>query len=464
MIEKYITESTEYEFKVSLEEIKPKSWLKSVSAFSNGIGGTIIFGIDDNSKVIGIQDVKLTSEKITSLINSKITPKPTIKLVPIKEDLLNVLVLEVYGGINTPYYYASDGVKEAYVRSGTSSIIAPDYMLNELILKGSGQTFDSIVSKYKKSDYSFTYFEATFFDKTKRKITQTDYYSFGLMNDDGYLTNAGCLFADQVIIRQSRIFCTHWNGIDKAAKFEAIDDKEFSGNILRLLDLSLDFCKTNFKKAWYKTEDGRKEMPEYSIESIREIIVNALMHRNYNELGSEVSIDFFSDRLEITSPGGMYDGTILSGEIPSIVKSKRRNPIIADVFSRMDLMDRRGSGFNKIIDSTDSLFFDNQTHAHFYASHSTFQVILDNANYNRLEIARDNARDDARVKLNPMQSRIVELIVENKSITYRELSIKLNVVETTITRNIKKLKEHGILTRKGSDREGFWVVNDVILV
>lgn len=464
MIEEYTVESSEIEFKVDLEEKKPKSWLKTVSAFSNGIGGKIIFGKDDNGKIKNIDDVKIKIEKITSYINARISPKPIFKLVPMKENELNILLLEIHGGINTPYYYSFSGVKEAYVRSGTSSIIAPDYILNELILKGSGQTYDSVVSKYKKSNYSFSYFEANFFDKTKKKVTLSDYHSFGLIDDNGFLTNAGCLFADQALVKQSRIFCTHWNGIDKASKFEAIDDKEFSGSILRLLDLSLDFCRTNFKKAWYKTIDGRKEMPEYSIEGIREIIVNALVHRNYNELGSEISIDFFSDRLEITSPGGMYDGTILKGEIPNIVKSKRRNPIIADIFSRMDLMDRRGSGFDKIIDSTDALFFDNLRHAHFFSTSSTFQVILDNANYNRLEIARDNARDNARVKLNPRQLEILNLIKSNNKITYRELSIKLGVAETTITRNIRKLREHKILMREGSDRDGFWIVDYSIIV
>ncbi|MBR6103649.1 MAG: winged helix-turn-helix transcriptional regulator, partial [Paludibacteraceae bacterium] len=103
------------------------------------------------------------------------------------------------------------------------------------------------------------------------------------------------------------------------------------------------------KKAWRKTSDNRLEYPEYPERAVEEGLVNALIHRNYLELGSEVHIDMYDDRLEIYSPGGLVDGgTIKDADVLNMA-SRRRNPILADIFSRLKYMERRGSGFKKIV-------------------------------------------------------------------------------------------------------------------
>ena len=89
-------------------------------------------------------------------------------------------------------------------------------------------------------------------------------------------------------------------------------------------------------------------MPEYLESAVLECIVNGLIHRDYMILGSEVHIDIFDDRMEIYSPGGMMDGSLVQNLDTDNISSKRRNPVIADVFSRMNYMERRGSGFKKI--------------------------------------------------------------------------------------------------------------------
>ena len=82
MIDNWIAEATECDFKVALEVNKPKSWLKSVSAFANGIGGTLLFGIDDNRNVIGLADAQADAEEISRLIKERISPYPNFILVP----------------------------------------------------------------------------------------------------------------------------------------------------------------------------------------------------------------------------------------------------------------------------------------------------------------------------------------------------------------------------------------------
>ena len=206
MIEQLIAEATECDFKVALETKKPKSWLKSVSAFSNGIGGTLFFGISDDREPIGLSDVQKDAEAISRLIKERITPLPQFILKPLQEDGKNLLALEVSPGRSTPYYYKADGVMEAYIRVGNESVIAPDYIVNELILKGTNQSFDTLTTEAVKKDYSFTLLEATYLERTGLRFEPSDYVSFGLADKNGVLTNAGKLMTDQHTVYKPALF------------------------------------------------------------------------------------------------------------------------------------------------------------------------------------------------------------------------------------------------------------------
>lgn len=109
------------------------------------------------------------------------------------EEGKTIVTVKVYPGISTSYFYESDGVREAYIRSGNQSIVAPNHILNELILKGTNQTYDTIRTAHKKPDYSFSFFEATFLEKTHAKLMEENYVSFGLVDENTFLSNAGVL-------------------------------------------------------------------------------------------------------------------------------------------------------------------------------------------------------------------------------------------------------------------------------
>lgn len=224
--------------------------------------------------------------------------------------------------------------------------------------------------------------------------------SFGLVAEDGFLTNAGALFADDSPIRNSRLFCTRWNGLDKAPGLtDALDDKEFSGSLISLLQDGQDFIKNNTKKRWRKTGNGREEMPKYPEQAVFECLVNALIHRDYLALGSEVHIDIFDDRMEIYSPGGMIDGSLVQELDIDNVPSQRRNPIIADLFSRMHFMERRGSGFKKIkADYRHQVNFDESKHPLFKSTGTAFFVTLYNLNYGlgTSDVMESNFADDKK--------------------------------------------------------------------
>ena len=163
---------------------------------------------------------------------------------------------------------------------------------------------------YSFDDYSFSKLKAAYYKKTKKSMEMKDFESFGIVDKSGMLTNAGALLADESPIYCSRLFCTRWNGIDKASGvIDALDDEEYTGSLILLLEEGMSFTRRNSKKMWRKESDRRVEYPEYPERSIFEGLVNGLVHRDYLDMGSEVHIDIFDDRLEIYSPGGMYDGT-----------------------------------------------------------------------------------------------------------------------------------------------------------
>ena len=399
MIEQLIAEATECDFKVALETKKPKSWLKSVSAFSNGIGGTLFFGVSDDREPIGLSDVQKDAEAISRLIKERITPLPQFILKPLQEDGKNLLALEVSPGRSTPYYYKADGVMEAYIRVGNESVIAPDYIVNELILKGTNQSFDTLTTDAVKKDYSFTLLEATYLERTGLRFEPSDYVSFGLTDKNGLLTNAGKLMTDQHTVYNSRMFCTRWNGLEKGSIFDdALDDKEYEGNLIYLLNSGSEFIRNNSKVRFVKKTQYRVDKPDYAERAVTEALVNALIHRDYIVLGSEIHIDMFDDRVEITSPGGMFGGgSIQEYDIYSI-RSMRRNPVIADLFHRMKYMERRGSGLRKIVSETEKLPGYTEAYKPEFSSTATdFRVILKNVNYHHgpsiIETTHDKTYD-----------------------------------------------------------------------
>jgi len=459
VLNRLIVEATECDFKRELEKKKPKSWLKSVSAFANGIGGALFFGIDDDNSVFGLADAQADAEYISARIKERISPAPEFILVPYDEDGQAVLALEIQSGRNTPYYYAFDGVREAYIRMGNESVPAPDYILNELILKGSNRTYDALATEFKRTSYSFTLLEATYRERTRLAWEERNFVSFGLETDNGFLTRAGSLMTDQHIVYNSRVFCTRWNGLSKGSIFDdALDDKEYEGNLIYLLQSGCDFVKNNSKVRFEKAGMERIDKPDYAERAIVECLVNSLIHRDYIIMGAEVHIDMYDDRLEITSPGGMYKGRAVQEQDIENIESERRNPILADLFHRMRYMERRGSGLKKIINETESLPGYKDELKPKFRSDTSFRVTIYNVNYNAvgLNVGKGvglNVGINVGLK---RADQILNLIKENSTITAEEMATIFNVTERTIDRDLSSLKKQNKLKRIGSKKSGYW--------
>lgn len=394
-LDELVFEATECDFKSAVEVKKPKSWLKSVSAFANGIGGSLWFGVGNDRRVVGLADAQSDAEAVSRLIKERISPLPPFSIVPHSDDGRDVIELVVASGRSTPYYYKGDGTAAAFIRAGNETLQAPDHILNELVLKGTNRTFDALASDVSRSAYSFTLLEATYSERARREFMPSDYQSFGLADSNGFLTNAGCLLVDQAIILNSRLFCTRWNGLAKSSILDdAVDSREESGGLIALLRAGRDFVRANSKTRFKKEADCRVDKPDYSGRAITEALVNALIHRDYLVSGAEVHIDIYDDRREIVSPGGMFFGPPVQNRAIETIGSVRRNPVIADMFARMRFMERRGSGLKKIVDETASLpGFTDAMRPQFISTDCDFRVILKNLNHAARDAARERSKD-----------------------------------------------------------------------
>ena len=448
-IEDLIGEATEYDKKQAVETKKPKSWCKSVSAFANTSGGILIFGVADDGTVIGLADAERDAETISEIIKNRLSPIPEFTLeFNTSKDEKKLIILRICKGEETPYYYSADGVMEAYIRIGNESVPADSTDLKRLVMRGKNTSFDSLVSTYDIGDYSFTKLKERFKIWTGRSFEEKSYVSMEMVADNGKLTNAGALLADESPIRWSRVFCTHWNGKTKSGGIvDAFDHAEYSGSLISLLNDAESFIMNNTKTIWKKLPNSRLELPEYVHRSYFEALVNALIHRDYLINGSEVHVDIFDDRMEIYSPGGMPDGTVIQDRNIQAIPSMRRNPVIADIFARLGYMERSGSGLGKIRSSYEvSANFETGKEPVFYSDRSQFLVTLCNLNYRDGDMVKDSSENASSAsEINLRQDQILQTMLSAHKYSLGEVADKVGLKETMAKILLDDLVEKGYL-------------------
>ena len=278
------------------------------------------------------------------------------------------------------------------------------------------------------------------------------------------LTNAALLYSDQNPVVGSFISCTRWDGLDKLS---AKDDIEFYGSILEQIDNAMEFIKKHMSNGWVK-EGGklaRRTIPEYDLDAMREAIINAEAHRSYLMRGTNVELAFYDDRIEIVSCGTIGNGKTLE-ELLKRPTSQRRNQLVCDIFSRLDFMERRGSGIKKIL-----LAYENdKKKPKFEIIGDVFIVTFYSRLYRNVERNDDNVDTNVernverKIKgkypeLSNISINILNLLEKNKYLKQNEIAEKLNKAPNTIYRNIKVLKDMGIIERVGSTKKGYWRIN-----
>ena len=456
-----IAECTAYDYKEALEEKKPKSWLKSVSAFANTLGGSLFFGVDNDGNVKGLDDIQHVTEVISQKIRDYMDPLPDVEMIPLEQDGKHVLQLKVKEGLYTPYYYVGDGQRVAFVRNGEESIPATGEQMVRLVLKGTNRTYDSLRTDKRVEDHSFAILANTFRERVQQEWDKKYLLSFGLVTDEGFLTNAGALFADDCWLSQSRLYCTRWDGLEKN---DAIDDAEFKGNILLLLREAMAFVKATTRKGWEKLPNGRKNKPEYAERAVLEAMVNHFIHRDYTVMGGEVHLDIYDDRIAVTSPGGMYSGQKVQDLAIEEISSERRNPILADVMAQLDLMEKRGSGLKRIMNETKALEgYKDELKPAFKSTTSQFMTIIYSVDYKDTGKVAGNGElnGDVNGDVNSLRGALKEIyliVLNNPGIKIGQVAEIRKKSESTVWKQLNELKRMNLIEYRDSDKTGGYYV------
>lgn len=499
-----IAECSAYDFKEMLERKKVKSWLKSVSAFANTDGGSLFYGVNDDGVIVGLENPQSDADFISETIKARLDPVPEIQLIPIEHEGHSLLEVKVKAGTLTPYYYYQDGTRTAYVRVGNESVECNSQQLLSLVLKGTHMTWDSLPTQVDASKHSFIILANTFREQTHQEWNDKYLESFGLVTPDGKLTNAGLLFVDNCTVFQSRIFCTRWTGLYKD---DAISSVEHRANLVLLLKYGMDFIKNYTMSGWVKMPNYRLNLPDYSDRAIFEGLVNHLIHRDYTVMGGEVHIDIYDDRVELVSPGAMLDGTRIQDRDIYKVPSMRRNPVIADVFTQLDYMEKRGSGLRKMRELTEKLpNFLQGKEPQYQTEATSFYTTFYNLNWDengripveevanrvnstlekypvneessvekfgvnaekfgvnekgsvkKFDVNANRFGDTSKTpkKVSKTAQKIIDLVISDPSITADNMANKIGVTKRAIEKNIKSLRDMEILAHEGSDKAGYW--------
>ncbi len=360
MIEEIIRgESKNVEFKVMLPE-KSEKYMKTIIAFANTQGGRMIIGIDDRTrKVVGVDEESLfrVMDSISNAVSDCCTPQIVPNVEPQTVDGKTVIVVTVAPGPNRPYYLKSKGKEEGtFIRvSGTSRPAYPEKIKE---LEGAHISWDELTCVgYKVDEKAIKILcqDITEYRKKAglpgREIATAQLINWKLLrNGDGesiFASNAFVVLTSEYF-PFSKTQCAVFKGTERSV---FLDKREFTGPIYGQIEEAVTFVLRNIRLG--ATIEGllRKETYELPVEAIREMIINAHCHRNLID-DSCVQVAVYDDRLEVTSPGGLYNGLtyeeIMNGH------SKLRNRVIANVFSQMGLVESWGTGIRRIMEAAES--------------------------------------------------------------------------------------------------------------
>ena len=474
-------ESKNIEYKVSLPD-KNEKYMKTIVAFANTQGGKLIVGVDDKThQVVGVENDILfpLMDGIANAVSDSCEPQIIPDIEPQTIDGKTVIVVTVEAGKNRPYYLKSKGKDNGtYIRvAGTSRQAFPE-KIKELEMEGARISWDELTCVGYPVSEEATEKLCRDIEKFRKKAGMSKHSVKKeqrinwkiLKQSEGQLlaTNAYALLTSDYF-SFSKTQCAVFKGTDRAV---FLDKREFTGPIYVQIEEAVDFVLRNIRLG--ATIDGlvRKEKYELPPEAIREMIINAHCHRNLLD-ESCVQIAIYDDRLEVTFPGGLYNG--LTYEEVMNGHSKIRNKGIANIFSQMGLVEAWGSGIKRIFNEAEEYGlpkprfqeFDNMFRVELFRNPYPMTDDKEKHRRNIGETSEKHRRSigeasekQRKADLNDTQQKIVKLLSENPQLSAVKLAEKIGVASRNIENNIKMLKEYDILIRHGSPKNGYWEIVD----
>ncbi|PKM99123.1 MAG: transcriptional regulator [Elusimicrobia bacterium HGW-Elusimicrobia-2] len=426
-------------YNLEFKENYSKNIGREICAFANASGGTIIIGISDNGQQTGFKISNRIKSEIQDMARKS---EPSIKIDIEKADT-DLVVISVFEGENKPYSYGG----KFFIREGANTQQLAREEIRTFFQKEGRILFDEMPNRdfdikkdFDNSKYSKFLAKAGISGIADKKIVLEN---LGLLKDE-CMKNAGILlFAKNIanFFINASITCCIFKG---KSKTEILDRKEFASDIYSNYESAILYLQKNLKTRYVIKDAGpRKEVLEMPEEVLREAILNAILHRDYFEKGACVMVEIYSDRIEISNPGGLAGG--LKPEDFG-KKSLSRNPLLFGLVHRLGLVEKVGSGIERM-----RLAMGNA---------GLKEPVFEFGTFFTVKLKRSGQADTQKTpRKHPENTqKIVGAILENPAITIKELARQLGLSQDSIKHHVLVLKKKGVIKRVGPDKGGHWEV------
>lgn len=432
-------EGTFIEFKSSFSS----SLAKEIVAFANTAGGRIFIGVDDNNNAVGASLTNDMRSRIQDIGNS-CTPRVPLQIESITYQAKEIIVVTIPESRDKPVQ-CGEGF---FLREGANS----QKMRRDEIFYYAQKTGKIRYETQLRTDFKYPRdFDETKFNNTIKRIgiTQTGEkedilhnLGMGQLNGRFVINNAGILFFGknkELYLRQAYITCVLYKGKDKV---KILDRKDFRDDPVTDYENAIKFLQQHLRLEYeIKNAGPRLEIPEIPYEALREGVLNAIIHREYLEEGARVMVEIFDDRVEISNPGELLFGKEDLGR-----KSVARNPVIFDMFFRLDLIEKVGSGINRIKNAIaqKGLKIEFQIDKFFTV---IFHRPSDSLGSAFVHIKAQEAQAEIRNQLTESEIMILEMCM-NEPATSKEILLKLGIKRSGSFKNsLTKLLMMGLLSQ-----------------
>ncbi|MDR0751113.1 MAG: putative DNA binding domain-containing protein [Christensenellaceae bacterium] len=354
---------------LELKEEFDDKLVNSVIAFANSKGGRILIGFKSCGELIGLSDCKDVIFRVIKACRLFIEPD-IIKFIKITENTMDnkkFVCIEIFKNAEGyPYYLKNEGLKigGVFIRCGCNTTPVQSQLLNSMKMVAYGNCYSEMLCY--RDDLTFK--EAN--KKLKNKLfSKKDFrMDLGMQNTSDQYTNLGLLFSDQC---EHSIKIVFFQGKTKDI---IITTKECTGSILKQLDDAYEFIMKCNRLHAEIVDFYRIDRYDYPEEALREVILNAIIHRNY-AFNSSTFVNLYADHLEVLSFGGLMHGT----DVIDIKRGIRRprNKQLADAFCKLGITNDNGSGIPTIMKS----YADYKNKPKICVSLNTFTIEFPNRNY-----------------------------------------------------------------------------------
>ncbi|WP_026760321.1 RNA-binding domain-containing protein [Selenomonas ruminantium] len=416
---------------------------KAVVAFANTDGGCIYVGIEDDGTVVGVADVDDVQKRVISLCRDGIQPDVMMFLScdrTVIEDK-DVIRLQVQRGTDCPYYLKGKGIRPegVYVRRGPVSLPAAESQIRKMIREAGDFHYEQERSLEQELTFKET---ERFLQEAGVPFGEAERRTLRIVSKDGLYTNLGLLLSDQC---QHTVKVAIFSG-KKQVVFR--DRREFSGSLLLQVNQVIEYL--DFHNALHSEIRGMKRLDsrDYPVESLREAIFNAFVHRDYGFSGS-ILVSVYEDRIEILSLGGLAEGVTYNDMMLGV--SIPRNPKLAEIFYRLHYVEAFGTGVRRIL--TD--YAECEEKPQFLVSDNAVKVILPNlhAEWDHPVIAEDVVQDERQEYTTEIAADegVYQLIAAGLD-SRKKLQSELGFSLTKTVNILRKLLDEGRIQRVGNGK------------